>query len=278
MKFSDPQYVLVGPLADPHALAKWAHEVFKRATVAFIAVDSGLDPLLESGLPPALVIGDLDGSRSDSGSALNPRTKLRSSRLPHGNDAYPLTFIRLKRDKDRSDLSVALDFCVAMKATSVYAFGFQGGRADHDFAVHLDLSHASARIPRLTSLGQSGAVVYLSPKSAPFAASRAMISELRQAGSAPGPSKRRAPAKSDPKQAPKSRHKKPASPQNSALVSILPIGGPAKGVKLRGLRFSPPGGIISLTSQGLSNEIRSAKVQIGLRQGRLAVFFPAKAN
>jgi thiamine pyrophosphokinase len=261
MKFSVPQYVLVGPLADAESLAKWAHEAFKHATVAFVAVDSGLAPLLESGLPPALVIGDLDGSSSDSVSTRNPSTKLRSSRPPHGNDAYPLTFIRLKRDKDRSDLSVALDFCVAMKASTVYAFGFQGGRADHDFAVHLDLSHASLRIPRVISIGQAGAVVYLSPLSAPFSIARSAIRELREAGSRPA-------------QAPKSRRKKTGPAASASFVSILPIGGIAKGVKLRGLRFSPPGGIITLTSQGLSNEVRSAKVQIGLRQGRIAVFFP----
>jgi thiamine pyrophosphokinase len=287
MKFSEPHYVLVGPLADSQALARWAHEAFKHATVAFVAVDSGLTPLLASGLPAALVIGDMDGLESlrpDRRSSLAPRptkgstlradirkeksvafkrTNAAFQRAQRGHpapDAIPLTAIRLKRDKDRSDLSVALDFCVAMKASVVYAFGFQGGRSDHDFAVHLDLSLASLRIPRVLSLGASGAVAYLSQKSSPFALSRTGIEELRSAGD---PSTRSRPSKSQRKT------------QGAGLISVFPIGGEAKGVQLRGLRFNPPNGIMTVTSQGLSNEIRSAKIEIGVRRGRVAVFFPA---
>jgi thiamine pyrophosphokinase len=260
MKFSEPQYVLVGPLADPQALARWAHEALKHATVAFVAVDSGLAPLLASGLPPALVIGDGDGpqfSGPERRSSLARRVQKRDA----ARDAIPLTAIRLKRDKDRSDLSVALDFCIAMKASIAYAFGFQGGRPDHDFAVHLDLSLASLRIPRVVSLGATGAVAYLSSKSARFALSRTEMEELRSAGTS-----------STRSRGSKSR----AKVRGPSLVSVFPIGGEAKEVRLRGLRFNPPNGIMTMTSQGLSNEIRSAKIEIGVRRGRVAVFLPAE--
>lgn len=231
-----PIFVLVGPFADPKRLARWAHSEFRKdAAVAFVGVDRGLGPLLVSGLPVTLAIGDMDGGG------------------PLFSEASGIPFVRLPRAKERSDLAFALEFCVAQKTGVIYAFGFQGGRADHDLGVHLDLSEASRRVPRVVSIGESGAVFYLDARFAPLKLSRRAVDALREVA------------------APKPRRSK----GHEKLASLFPIGGAATGVRLRGLRFPVAGGILSLSSQGVSNEIRAAAIEVGIRRGRLALFFPA---
>ena len=61
-------------------------------------------------------------------------------------------------------------------------------------------------------------------------------------------------------------------------ISLFPIGGPARGVQLRGLRFPVLDGILSSSSQGLSNEMRSSEIEVGLRQGKVALFFPSSES
>ena len=233
-------FVLVGPFANPKALAKWAHAEFRKsAAVAFVGVDSGLAPLLASGLPATLAIGDMDGP----GAMATARA----------NRATPL--VRLERAKERSDLAVALDFCAKQGARMLYALGFQGHRADHDFAVHLDLSEASRRIPSVVSIGEKGAVFYLAARFSRLRLRTTTIEALRAAASPP-----------------KSRRGPRAGPR---IASIFPIGGPAAGLRVRGLRFPVMNGILSVSSQGLSNEIRGLDVEVALRKGRVAIFFPA---
>lgn len=238
-----PLYVLVGPFADPGRLSEWAHGEFRKsAAVAFIGVDRGFEILLESGLPATLGIGDMDG-------ILDPR-KLK------GPDDVPVLI--LKREKERSDLSVALDFCIERRARFVYAFGFQGFRADHDFAVHLDLSEASRKIARVVSVGEKGATFYVSARHAPLKLERKNIDALRAAG------------------APKSGRsgKTQSKDLHRGIASVFPVGAPARGVRFRGLRFPALNGILSLSSQGLSNEIRAREIEVGFKSGRIAIFFP----
>jgi len=231
-----PIFVLVGPFADPKILREWAHSEFRKdAAVAFVGVDSGLDPLVASELPITLGIGDLDGDGKEMRYA----------------QEFPI--VELPRSKERSDLAFALDFCAAQKTRAVYAFGFQGGRFDHELAVHFDLSNASRKIPRVVSVGEKGAVVYVDAKYSPLVLDAKGVSALREVA------------------APKTRR----SRGRSKLVSLFPVGGPAVGVTVRGLRFPVLNGILSLSSQGLSNEIRASKIEVGFRRGRLALFFPA---
>jgi thiamine pyrophosphokinase len=176
---------------------------------------------------------------------------ISNRKVLRGADRIPS--IQLKRDKERSDLGVALEFCESQKAAIVYAFGFQGGRADHDFAVHLDLSTASLRIPHVVSIGERGAVFYVSGKFAPLRLERKSVDALRRAG------------------APISRQ----ASSVSRMASIFPVGSPVSGLKLRGLRFPALDGILSSSSQGLSNEIKARKIEFRFQRGRLAIFFPA---
>ncbi len=233
-------YVLVGPLADPKRLARWAHEEFKQAgAVAFIGVDGGMDALAAAELPPTLAIGDFDGIKNKR--LLDPENVGTSIRLPAA--------------KDRSDLAYAIEFCRETGADTLYAYGFQGGRPDHDFAVHLELAEASLKIPRVVSLGELGVVFYLSarhaPAKRPFRVTQSTLEFLAKSATARAPKKRRV-----------------------RIVSVFPIGGPAYGVRYRGLRFPVAGGILSLSSQGLSNEVRAREVAVDLKRGQIALFFP----
>lgn len=227
---SDFVFVLVGPLADSEKLVEWAHSEFRKsAGVLFIGVDRGVEVLEKAGLPISFAIGDFDSLSIDGTLSGTPT-------------------IRLKRAKERSDLAYALAFCVEQGAKTLYGYGFQGGRFDHELAVHLDLSEASRKIPRVVSVGEQGVVFYLSSKHSPLKLKRATVLTLRDSF------------------APKKRQ--------SDLVSLFPIGGDARGVKLSGLRFPAADGILSLSSQGLSNEVRSGTIEVKFKQGRLALFFP----
>ncbi|MBS1961605.1 MAG: hypothetical protein JST04_05285 [Bdellovibrionales bacterium] len=232
-------FVLVGPFADARRLARWAHAEFRKsAAVAFVGVDSGLKPLLDSGLPATLAIGDMD----------SPVAGARSAEALAR--AKGISTVRLARAKERSDLAVAAAFAADQGAPMIYAVGFQGGRADHDFAVHLDLSEISRRVPRVVSIGEKGATFYLSARHAPLKLRRDAVEALREASA-------------------------PNSRRSRGLASVFPVGAPARGVRLRGLRFPALGGILSMSSQGLSNEIRGREIEVALRSGRVALFFPA---
>lgn len=244
---SDFVFVLIGPLADSEKLIEWAHTEFRRsAGVLFIGVDRGVEVLETAGLPISFAIGDFD-SLSESA--------MENASIDGTFSGTPM--IRLKHVKERSDLAYALEFCVEQGARTLYAYGFQGGRMDHEFAVHLDLSEASRKIPRVVSVGERGVGFYLSAKHGPLKLKRATLLALRDSF------------------LPKAPRKKAPKKRQPDFVSLFPIGGEARGVKFHGLRFPAANGILSLSSQGLSNEIRSATLEVQFKQGRLALFFPA---
>jgi thiamine pyrophosphokinase len=87
-----------------------------------IAVDQGLDRVLEAGLLPDIVVGDFD-SVSQSGSVWL--------------DEYSseVEVVRVEARKDFSDLDLALRVCVERKMDSATLRGFIGGRLDHQIVV-----------------------------------------------------------------------------------------------------------------------------------------------
>lgn len=90
-----------------------------RAADLLIAADGGALPLLRVGLPPHLVIGDLDSLDAASESALAARgVELR----------------RFPREKDETDLELALLHAAASGATAIDILGALGGRWDHTLA------------------------------------------------------------------------------------------------------------------------------------------------
>lgn len=79
-----------------------------------IAVDGGLNHCLKYGLKPELVIGDFDSATPAA--------------LAHFHDVPKVEFAR---DKDNTDLEIALDHIDKYKAEKIIVFGGLGGRVDH---------------------------------------------------------------------------------------------------------------------------------------------------
>jgi thiamine pyrophosphokinase len=90
-----------------------------RAADLLIAADGGALPLLRASLPPQLVIGDMDSLDAASLSALAAR----------GVELH-----RYPREKDETDLELALLYAAHAGATAIDVLGALGGRWDHTLA------------------------------------------------------------------------------------------------------------------------------------------------
>ncbi len=90
------------------------------ATAGYIiAADGGARPLADAGIMPHLLIGDLDSV---------PDAQL-SAYMAAG-----VKVVRFPRDKDETDLELALIEAVSLGATQIDLCGVLGGRWDHTFA------------------------------------------------------------------------------------------------------------------------------------------------
>jgi thiamine pyrophosphokinase len=84
-----------------------------------IAADGGAEALLACGMVPQLVIGDLDSVAQTSQVFL---------------EARGVAMQRHPRDKDETDLELALLYAATQHATEIDVLGALGGRWDHTFA------------------------------------------------------------------------------------------------------------------------------------------------
>jgi thiamine pyrophosphokinase len=89
---------------------------FGSAITRVIAADSGVDLAVQLGLPVAVVIGDLD-SASPEALADAEQSGARIERYP--------------KDKDATDLELALDLACAEGASQIVVIGGGGGRISH---------------------------------------------------------------------------------------------------------------------------------------------------
>jgi thiamine pyrophosphokinase len=104
--------------------APYAEQI--RAADLLIAADGGALPLLRLGLLPHIVIGDLDSLDAPSEAALVERgVELR----------------RFSRDKDETDLELALLHAAERGADTIDILGALGGRWDHTLANVALLAH-----------------------------------------------------------------------------------------------------------------------------------------
>jgi len=78
-----------------------------------IAADAGYDYILNAGIIADIFVGDMDSVCS--------------------NIDHDVHQIVLKKDKDKSDLEIALDLAVSLKPSDVYIWGALGKRLDHQF-------------------------------------------------------------------------------------------------------------------------------------------------
>lgn len=85
----------------------------------WVGVDRGVYTLLQKGLPPFIAIGDFDSVSGDELSEIeNKITELQ----------------KFKREKDETDMELALNWALEQNPERVRIFGASGGRLDHFLA------------------------------------------------------------------------------------------------------------------------------------------------
>jgi len=90
-----------------------------RTADLLIAADGGALPLLRAGIVPHVAIGDMDSIDAAGLAAL---------------EAHGITPQRFPREKDETDLELALLYAAAAGATAIDILGAMGGRWDHTLA------------------------------------------------------------------------------------------------------------------------------------------------
>ena len=118
------------------------YEAQIRAAGLLVAADGGALPLLRAGLAPSIAIGDMDSIGEDGLAELAARAvELRR---------YP-------REKDETDLELALLHAAAAGANEIDVLGALGGRWDHTLAnvALLALPELRGRRVRLLADGQT---------------------------------------------------------------------------------------------------------------------------
>ncbi len=90
-----------------------------RAADLLIAADGGALPLLRAGIVPHVAIGDMDSIDATSLAEL---------------ETYGIALRRFPREKDETDLELALLYAAAAGATAIDILGALGGRWDHTLA------------------------------------------------------------------------------------------------------------------------------------------------
>jgi thiamine pyrophosphokinase len=113
-----------------------------RAADLLIAADGGALPLLRAGIMPHLTIGDMDSIDAASLAELQ---------------AHGVAQRRFQREKDETDLELALLHAATMGATAIDILGALGGRWDHTLAnvALLALPELRTRRARLLADGQT---------------------------------------------------------------------------------------------------------------------------
>lgn len=182
-----------------------------------IAADSGLALASSLGCPVDLVVGDMDSvdmTALDAAAAAGARVE------------------RHDRDKDRTDLELALDAARRHGASRVHVVGGAGGRLDHVLANALCL--AAEEWSALEIRATYG---------------RARVWVVRTAATMGG--------------------------RPGELVSLVPVGGRATGVRTTGLRWRLGGDTLHPASgRGISNEFAAPRATVALDVGTLLVVAP----
>lgn len=100
-----------GPIDHLPDLKEYVNEV-----TTWIGVDRGALTLLEEGISVDEAVGDFDSiNQAEKQEVLQQATRIH---------AYP-------PEKNETDLEIALDLAVSLKADQIYLFGVTGGRLDH---------------------------------------------------------------------------------------------------------------------------------------------------
>lgn len=198
-----------GELPDPQAALK-----LHTPDDLVICVDGGYRHALALGITPDALIGDLDSIKDSDLSRI---------------DGEKTSVIRHQRDKDQTDLELALNYALERDPAFIVIVGALGGRLDHTLG-NIALLADPRLIRRRCSLDDG--------------VERVVLCRARtELNGAPGD-----------------------------LVSLLPWGGPAEGVRTDGLRWALRGEtLLPERSRGVSNEMLGDTARVFVEYGSVLV-------
>jgi thiamine pyrophosphokinase len=128
-----------------------------------ICADSGVLPLLQEGLIPHFIVGDMDST--EKGIFENLRS--RGSKI----EEYP-------KDKDLSDGELAVRKALELNPSSIVLFGGRSGRADHVLSSYQLLSLIPSTIPSWLCLDDDRIILLKGGNEIEVSTSRRIISIL----------------------------------------------------------------------------------------------------
>ena len=111
-----------------------------------VAVDSGADWCLAAGLVPDCLIGDMDSVRAETRALLAAQ------------DVEELVF---ERDKDATDLELALELLLSRGFTDLVATNVLHGRLDHELAALGNLADAGTRGMAVTLVEPTQTIIFM---------------------------------------------------------------------------------------------------------------------
>lgn len=179
-----------------------------------IAADSGVDLAIELGLAVSVVIGDMDSA--------SPAALEEAERDGARIERYP-------RDKDATDLELAMDLACENGAGAIVVLGGAGGRVSHLLGIAALLAgekYAQIRVSWLLPTAEIHVVNEKHP--------------VTLCGNA------------------------------ADLVSLIPIGNDAEGIRTSGLRWALDGATLtSAATVGISNELVADCAEISVTAGTI---------
>jgi thiamine pyrophosphokinase len=143
------------------------------------------------------------------------------------------------KEKDESDLFLAARAAMDLGARSLICVGVTGGRPDHQLASMYDLSRIASgqlgKVRAVATIGPEGVTHFLS-KRIPAWTEKLKVGQT---------------------------------------VSLLALGGAAKGVSAHGFKHALKNASLPCSSLGLSNVVKTSSVKVELKSGNLIVFIPS---
>jgi thiamine pyrophosphokinase len=194
-----------------------------RAADLVVAADGGARALLQHGLPLTAIVGDMDSLPAD---------------LLEGWVARGGAVRRYPRDKDETDLELAVAEAQRRGATRIAVLGALGGRVDHQMANLLLLAGPALAGVEAALLDDGTRVVAVTGAADADVENAAGRVEL---AGRPGD-----------------------------MLSLLPVTGRVEGVVTRGLRYPLAGDTLVLGSpRGVSNVFQARRATVEVRSGTL---------
>lgn len=185
-----------------------------------VAADSGADVAVGLGTAVDVLVGDLD--------SVAETTRARLSHAGARIEVHP-------RDKDATDLELAIEVALGHRPAVLVVVGGHGGRLDHAWAVLGLLAATAHRVARLEAWMGAAQVAFAGPRGA-TAEMPARVGEL---------------------------------------VSLVPVAGDVHGVTTDGLRWPLDGAELPRGSGwGMSNEAAATPARVAVADGTLAVVRP----